>query len=68
MTGEPKVKKEAYIKKSLIVPVAIPSFSPIQAHTPNICSSTRACSLFISVLIIRRLKRPLLTTKLRLFR
>jgi len=41
ITGDPKVKKEVYIKNNLMLEVEIPSFSPIRVHTPNALSSKK---------------------------
>ncbi len=35
MIGEPKVRKEVYIKNNRIEEVAIPIFSPKAVHTPK---------------------------------
>ena len=37
--GEPKVKKEVYIKNKRILAVAIPNFSPKKVQTPKACFS-----------------------------
>jgi len=36
MTGEPKVRNDAYIKKILILEIGISNFSPSLVHTPNV--------------------------------
>jgi len=47
INGDPKVKNEAYIKNSLMLDEAIPSFSPKCEQTPNALSSKKCCILFI---------------------
>jgi hypothetical protein len=39
MTGDPNVRKEAYIKKILMLEIGISNFSPILVQTPKVCVS-----------------------------
>jgi hypothetical protein len=45
MTGDPKVINDAYIKKSLMLDVATPSFSPSLVQTPKAYVSMKYCIL-----------------------
>lgn len=45
--GEPKVKKDRYIKYLLITEVATPIFSPMAVQTPKTCHSIKSLNLYI---------------------
>lgn len=52
MIGEPKVRKERYIKFFLMTEVAMPIFSPIEVQTPKTCHSMKFFILYMTQIYI----------------
>ena len=51
ITGDPKVRKEAYIKNNLILEVATPNFSPSRVQTPKALLSKKCWILSVTLFI-----------------
>ena len=49
--GEPTVMKDKYMKNSLMLVVAMPSFSPKRVQTPNAYCSKKLCKRFIEIYV-----------------